>query len=143
VSNQHFVICNEHTLKHTLANIEKIWREKGWVKIEYSTNRQRTLTQNAALHKWCELMATALNDAGLDMRIVLAHHAEIPWSGREVKERLWRPVQESVIGKTSTTEADRNEYTDVFEVLNRHFGERFGVHVPWPRKEAMQLSEVS
>lgn len=140
---QEFVITNEHTLKHTLANIEKLYKEKGYVKLKASTARQRTLTQNAALHKWCDLMAQELNDKGLDMRLVLSHHAEIPWSGHEVKERLWRPVQLSVLGKESTTEADRQQYTEVYEVLNRHFGERFGLHVGWPVKDQVELREVS
>ena len=131
---QEFVISNDHTLEHTLANIEKIYREKGFVKIKYSTAKQRTLTQNAALHKFCELLALKLNESGLDMCKVLSHHVEIPWNPHEVKERLWRPVQESVINKASTAEANRNDYSEVYEVLNRYLGSRHGIHIPWPVK---------
>ena len=131
---QEFVVSNEHTLKHTLSNIEKIYREKGFMKITYSTAKQRTLTQNAALHKFCELLASKLNESGLDMPTLLSHHADIPWNPHEVKERLWKPVQKALLDKKSTTEATKAEYSEVYEVLNRHLGEKYGVHVPWPSR---------
>lgn len=131
---QEFRITNEHTLKHTLQNIEKIYREKGFVKITYSTAKQRSLAQNKALHLFCNQLAAALNDAGLDMKKVLSHHKDIPWSGHEVKERIWRPVQEAMLNKESTRDAETSEYSKVYEVLNRHFGEKHGLHVEWPSK---------
>lgn len=132
---QEFQITNEHTLKHTLANIEKIYREKGYMKIQFTTAKQRTLSQNAALQVFCDLLAKALNDAGLDMRLVLSHHAEIPWTAHEVKERIWRPVQESVLGVKSTRDAEKDGYSKVYEVLNRHFGEKHGLHIEWPTQQ--------
>lgn len=40
--------------------------------------RERTLTQNRAIHLWFTMLADALNDAGLDMRTVLKPEIEIP-----------------------------------------------------------------
>lgn len=140
---QEFVITNEHTLKHTLANIEKLYKEKGYVKLKASTARQRTLTQNAALHKFCELLANELNDAGLDMRKVLKQKIDIPWTTISVKDHLWRPIQIAVLGKESTADAQREEYAQVYEVLNRHMGEKHCIHVGWPVKDQVQLREVS
>jgi len=55
---------------------------------------QRTLTQNRALHKYCELLAEALNDAGYEMKAVLAVKVvDVPWSKELVKEALWKPIQ--------------------------------------------------
>ncbi len=93
---------------------------------------KRTDAQNRALHKWLELVSEALNDAGLDVRHTLREEIEIPWNKDLAKEHLWRPVQKAVLGKESTTEPERSEYTQVYDVLNRHLGEKLGIHVPWP-----------
>jgi hypothetical protein len=71
----------------------------------------------------------------MSMEKVLAHKASIDWTMHGVKEHLWRPVQESMTGKDSTTQAEKVEYVKVYEVLNRHFGEKHGIHVPWPVNE--------
>lgn len=92
----------------------------------------RTLSQNNAMHLWFEHLATELNDAGLDQRKVLKPSIDIPWSAIAVKEQLWRPIQEALVHKVSTTELTKQEVTRVFEILNRHLGEKFGLHVEWP-----------
>lgn len=96
--------------------------------------KPRTLTQNAALHKFCDLLAIELNNAGLDMKKTLKADAEIPWRPESVKEHLWRPIQKAVIDKESTTEADTSDYSKVYNVLIRHISQKFGVYVPWPSK---------
>jgi hypothetical protein len=58
--------------------------------------------------------------------------SEVDWNCELVKNHIWRPVQESQIGKESSADADRHEYTVVYENLNRYLGQSFGVHVPWP-----------
>ena len=42
--------------------------------------KQRTLQQNKALHKYFEILADTLNEAGLDARVVLKPEIEIPWT---------------------------------------------------------------
>lgn len=96
------------------------------------TQQQRTDSQNKALHLWFELLAEELNGAGLDMRKVLKPHVDIPWQKETVKEYLWRPVQQAQLLKDSTTDMTPTEVTKVYETLNRHLGEKFGVHVEWP-----------
>lgn len=98
----------------------------------FKTYKQRTLTQNAALHVYFELIADALNDAGLDMRKVLKPGIDIPWSSETVKNYIWRPVQQAQLGKISTTELTTVEIDKVFNTINRYLGEKFGVHEPWP-----------
>ena len=95
----------------------------------------RTLKQNKALHKYCEMLAEALNDAGLDMRTVLKPGVAIPWNKERVKDALWRPIQEAMTDKESTTELDTAEPSRIYDVLDRHLGEKFGLHVPWPQDE--------
>lgn len=93
---------------------------------------QRTAQQNKALHVLFQLLANELNLAGLDMRKTLKPGVEIPWSGRAVKEYLWRPVQTAQLNKQSTTELTTKEIDEVFDTINRHLGEKFGLHVAFP-----------
>ncbi len=92
----------------------------------------RTSQQNKALHKYCELLAVVLNDAGLDMKTVLKPEIDIPWTKESVKNHLWRPIQEIMLDKESTTEMDTSDPSDIYLVLDRHLAEKFGVHVEWP-----------
>ena len=98
--------------------------------------KKRTLTQNNALHLFYQHLADALNNAGLDMRVVLKPTFNIPWSTFSVKEYLWRPLQKSLLKKESTTDLNKLEEIDkVHEVLMRELGEKHGVeYVEFPHK---------
>ena len=95
----------------------------------------RTAQQNKALHKYFALLADALNAAGLDMRATLKPEIDIPWTEYAVKDHLWRPIQDAMLGKESTTKLETPEVSEVYEVLSRHLGQRFGIHVPFPSRE--------
>lgn len=103
---------------------------------------QRTLTQNAALHVYFTLISEALNDAGLDMRKVLKPGVDIPWSPVTVKEYLWRPVMKAQLGKQSTTEMTTVEIDKVFDTINRHLGEKFGIQEDWPSIETIMYKQL-
>ena len=100
-----------------------------------SGRKRRTLSQNAALHLYCERLAEALNNAGYDMKRTLKEDVEIPWTKEMAKEYLWRPIQKVMTGEESTTEMNTVEPSEIYEVLNRHIAEKFGVSVPWPSHE--------
>jgi hypothetical protein len=93
---------------------------------------KRTNRQNNALHVLFKLLADELNEAGLDMRKTLKPGVEIPWTGDSVKEYLWRPIQQAQLNKKSTTELTTKEIDAVFDTINRHIGEKFGLFVPFP-----------
>jgi len=100
--------------------------------------KKRTARQNKALHKYFELVAKALNESGLDMRVVLKPNVDIPWNTQSVKDFLWRPVMKAVLQKNSTTEMTTTEIDDVWEVINRHLAKfgKFGVEsIPFPSYE--------
>lgn len=100
------------------------------------TDDRRTLRQNAALHKYLTLVADALNDGGYSVQLVLKQDVAVDWTPTLVKEILWRSVQKAILKKSSTTELSKQKDIDVvFEHLNRHLGERFGIHVPFPTSE--------
>jgi hypothetical protein len=126
-------------LERIIRDIRKDYAEHRYLMIDWETGKQRTKRQNSALHVFCELLSDLLNASGLDQRKVLKPEIEIPWSGRDVKEKLWKPIQEAVIGKHSTTEANRVEYTQVYDVLAHHMATKLNVVVPdWPRKQDKQ-----
>ncbi len=101
--------------------------------------KQRTLTQNRALHLYFTHLADELNGAGYDIRKTLKPSIDIPWSGKTIKEYLWRPIMEAQLGKKSTTEMSTKDIDKVFDTINRHLGEKFGLHVDFPSIESMIL----
>lgn len=105
-----------------------------YVVMERKGDKQRTLTQNRAIHKYCAMLAKALNDAGWDMRRTLKEDFDIPWTEESAKENLWRPVQRAMLSKESTTALERQEVSQVFETINRNIGEKTGVYVPFPNR---------
>ncbi len=96
---------------------------------------QRTTLQNKALYAFFKILAEELNNAGLDMRKTLKPNIDIPWTPNTIKEYLWRPIQITQLQKQSTTELTTGEVTQIYETLNRHLGEKFGLHVLFPSKE--------
>lgn len=98
---------------------------------------KRTIQQNKALHLWFTMLSQELNDAGLDMRKTLKPEVDIPWTSQSIKEYLWRPVQLSQLQKQSTTDLSSDEVDKVWETLNRHLGEKFGLHVPFPSMDEL------
>lgn len=109
------------------------------VSIEEKGER-RSLRQNNALHLYFQFLADKLNESGLDMRKVLKNDIDMPWTLENVKNFLWRPIQKSLTKKTSTTKLKTNEVDKIFDVLNRHLGQRFGVHVPFPSEEDILMN---
>lgn len=103
------------------------------------TKHIRTDQQNKALHLWFTLLAVELNNAGFDMRKLIREGIDIPWSKDTVKEYLWRPVQKVMFGKKSTTQLETHELDKIWETLNRHIGERTGIHVPFPSEDDLSL----
>lgn len=100
-----------------------------------SRKKQRTLSQNASLHLYLTLLADELNDSGQDMRKVLKETVDIPWDKDTAKRFLWKPVQEIMVDKISTAELTTDEVSKIYKVLDRHIGEKCGVHIEWPSVE--------
>lgn len=102
---------------------------------EQDKDKQRTNKQNAALHKYFELLGKALNDAGWDMKSLLKedkYKADVPWTKTSVKEYLWRPIQIAMQSNNSTAEASTSDYSEVYRALDRWSSQNLGVHVEWP-----------
>lgn len=96
---------------------------------------KRTLTQNRAMHKFFEMLSEDLTLAGLDMKRTLKPGVDIPWTPSMVKEYLWKPIQDAMLEKESTTELSTKEVNTVYETLIRHLGEKFGITTEFPKEE--------
>lgn len=104
---------------------------------------KRTTRQNNALHLFFTLLAQELNAGGFDMRKVIRDEVDIPWNTYSVKEYLWRPIQETQLGKRSTTKLTTKEIDQIYDTLNRALAERTGVHVPFPSIEILEEQQVA
>jgi len=93
----------------------------------------RTLKQNKCLHSYCSQLADKLNDAGLDMRKTLRHDIDIPWTGDNVREFMFNTISRVQYNRTSS-ELDTQEIQNVYEILNRHTSNQFGIGLSWPDK---------
>lgn len=107
---------------------------------ELKPRSARTNSQNKALHLWFDLVAKELNDAGYTVQLVVKEKVDIDWNKDLVKEILWKPAQNTILKKGSTTKLDKvGEIDLVWEHLNRHLGQKFGVHVDFPSEERTLL----
>lgn len=129
---------SDFALKQFLTFAEEHYRKHKYVIFTWRHGKQRTPKQNRSLHLYLKELSKALNEAGYDMRQVLKPEVDIPWDddGMMAKEHLWRPIQKIMLDKESTADAERDEYTKVYEVLNRHLSAKFGISIPWPIHES-------
>lgn len=132
------VINSQTSLDAYIDHLKGQWDKHKYLRVTVKTGKQRSLTQNACLHLYCTQLAYALNEAGLDFRATIKDGVEVPWSPELAKEYLWRPIQKAVTGKDSTTKPERQEYNQIYEVLNRHISAKFGIFCAWPSKESMK-----
>lgn len=93
----------------------------------------RTIQQNKALHKYFALLAEALNNGGYTVATTIK--TSVVWTPLSVKELIWRPLQEAVLKKKSTTELEKAEIDKVYDNVNFYTAEKLGISIPFPSKE--------
>lgn len=141
-SAKRFDIDSKERLEEFVQLIIEEWKINQSVTVEWSIGKKRTNAQNNALQVYCRQLAEAFCERGLDMKKVLKEEYEIPWTGDSVREHLWKPLQDAMIQKKSTTNANTNEYSKVYDVLNRHFANKYGFSIPFPSKNKIQETYV-
>lgn len=130
------LIFNEQQLDSYVEFLKAKLEKEGAIKIDVKSGKQRTLTENRALHKYCSMLSDALNDAGYDFRLFLKDGVEVSFTPELVKTYLWKPIQKAVLGIDSTTKANTADYGKVYEELNRYLVSTRGVFVEWPCKDS-------
>lgn len=127
------LINSEASLEAAKRQLEIQFEQKRYLKLKLSSGQTRTNQQNAALHLYCQLLADKFNDCGLDQQYVISKKTvSLPWSKEAVKECLVKPILEAMTGQESTAKQRREAYGRMYDVLNRHTIDLFGISIPWP-----------
>ena len=100
---------------------------------------QRTQSQNNALHLYLSQVAETLAREGHTMQDVTKaiRRAEIRPTMAALKEVVWRPLMEIIHAKKSTTELTTREIDQVFDIICKHLGEKFGITIEFPSIETL------
>jgi hypothetical protein len=134
------IINSRQSLEAYKAFLDAQFEKHHYLRVTSKTGKQRTLTQNASLHLFCDFLADALNDAGFDFRTFVREGYPVPFNEVLVKEYLWRPIQKAITGKDSTTKPETHEYAMIYDSLNLKLAEH-GIYVPWPCKETVNAKK--
>jgi len=112
------------------------WRIPAFILNGSELDMRRTGQQNKALHKYCELLAQALSDSGLDMRTLVK--LPITPTKENVKSELIHPVMKSLFPEIrSTADLSSKQMTELYEVMNMATSQRLGIAVRWPSIEEL------
>lgn len=80
------------------------------------------------------MLAAELDKEGHSMNDVVKaiKTTEVRPTKENLKEVIWKPVQQALFGTTSTTELTTEDVGRVYEVINRFVAMNFHTHVPFP-----------
>lgn len=101
---------------------------------ESLSSQKRTDRQNRAIHAYLSLVARELENQGQTMNNVIQKMSttEIIPTKNSVKEIIWKPIQNVLYGKKSTTELSTAEVNRVYEVVAQFLSGQFGITLPFP-----------
>lgn len=129
---------NGHFIPYDKLEKDKLDKLKnGIYEVKLSNIDLRSLAQNRAFHLYFNMVAVQLNNSGLYINKLIKENkykADIDWSGNLVKENLWKPIQNAILDKKSTTQLEKSEVDRVYNTLNRYLS-NMGISVPFPNAE--------
>ena len=89
-----------------------------------------TRQQQKALHLWFEQLAQTLREDGVDLKDAMPKVIDIIPTKENVKEIIWKPVQNALYKKKSTTELlKKKEIDNIYDVICKALGE-MGITIP-------------
>lgn len=105
--------------------------------------KQRTTSQNKALHKLFADIANHCVATGIDSKPILTKLQTYPTpvSTQFVKE-TWRAMQIAVTGKSSTADLETKEIDQVYDVFNKFWSELTGEHFTFPSYDALAMESL-
>jgi len=128
------IINSEISLEAYKKFLDTQFEQHHYLRVSLKTGKTRTNTQSRALHLFCSQLAEALNEAGYDFRTFVRQGYPVPFNERLVKDFIWRPIQQAITGKESTTKPTRQEYVEIYDSLNVKMAE-YGIYVPFPSRD--------
>tara|TARA_R110000850_G_scaffold269167_3_gene401040 strand:- start:5192 stop:5596 length:405 start_codon:yes stop_codon:yes gene_type:complete len=129
------VINSLQSLEAYKQHLDAQFEKHKYLRVDMKTGKQRSLTQNAALHLYCTHVSDMLNDGGKDFRAMIKQGVDVPWTPELVKDYMWRPIQKLVTGHDSSVKPERHQYGEIYDVLNRHLSDKHDLFIPWPSKD--------
>jgi len=129
-------LVSRDQLDNILLTLREAVEEGDHEVIIRKATKQRTLTQNGALHRYCELMAIKMNDAGVTQRELVGSFKngfELPVSKHMIKS-IFREVGKAMYEKQSTSDLETKEISEVHRVVDQRFSEVTGVGCEWPSR---------
>ena len=105
----------------------------------------RTAQQSKSLHLYLTQVAHELSNQGQTLQGVVK---KVPWAEitptkASLKEVLWRPVQEIVCGKKSTTEITTKEIQEIYNNVSMFLAKNFAISIPFPSVEETEAYQKS
>src|SRR3990167_8505157 len=105
----------------------------------------RTNQQNKSLHKYLEMVAHELSNQGQSMANVVTklNFVEITPTKNSVKEIIFRPIMEAVVGKNTSRALTTKEIQEVYEIMSMFLSKQFEISLPWPSVEETETYQKS
>ena len=102
------------------------------------TRQKITPRQRRAFELWVRFLADELLRLGFDMRTL---KIEIEPSPENVRENIVKSTMNKMYGYKSTDEMTPAQLNELYDTLNKAFGQTFGIHVPFPSIESFYDSQ--
>ena len=106
--------------------------------------RERSTQQNKSFYKWIEEVASECEAQGVDRKTMVEDlgDANIPITGKFIKEVIWFHYMVAMYGKESTAQLTTKEMTEVEKVVTLHLQENYGLQTKWPSQDDQSFLET-
>lgn len=106
--------------------------------------KKRSSQENRALHVLFQNISYELNRLGMEFtyRGVKGMDIQTTYTPEIVKEFLWKPLQNALLKKSSTTQLTHNDIGLIFEILGKWFAEN-GIEISFPSIESLNIKKNS
>jgi len=107
------------------------------------TEKQRTITQNRALHLAFNQISDLLVGAGIDQRMIM--HDLTGYSAPVTPEFLklvFKTIMWTMYRKDSTTMLSSTEMTNCFDVFSKFLGETYSLEISWPSNDQLAMQAL-
>jgi hypothetical protein len=129
------MIFNTENLNEAIKAVEYVSSLAGKLVEIKEYNLKRTKTQQDSIYLYCEWVAKKLNQIGQSCNkhsVIQDVTIELTWTKDLVKSEHWIPIQKVLFDTEHFSDLERNQVSVVYDVLNKHYSDNFGFHIPFP-----------
>lgn len=129
-SGEFWIINSTVKLGEFMRHFKEDFDEYHWLKVKYTTGKTRSGRQNDSLHVWFRDVANELNKRGIDYKHFFKKF-DFEFTEHSVKDHIWKPVQKAVVGFDETHKLERQQVSEIYDIINKKMAEDHGIHVPF------------